>query len=371
MKVLFLSVPTGQGHHQAAKAVLDAFRGNEDVECRFLDVFDHVSPMLAESLQTGYLLSTKVTPRVFGTFYDLADKRDYNKRSDLGKLIKSVLNHKLLKYIKLYDPDIIVSTHVFSAIALTYLRRKYPMRAKALAIVTDFTIHPFWEDVDLDYYVTASELLNYQAIKKGCPDERIKPFGIPISSRFATKMPQNEARARLGLENKFTILLMMGSMGYGNDIVSTIRSLDRMKEDFQIISVCGNNKKLKARIDAMMKEKTIINYGYTNEVATLMDAADCIITKPGGLSTSEALAKNLPIIMLDPIPGQEDRNKEFMLNNGIALCISETFPVTEAVYQLLHHDFKIESLKHNMRNIAKPNSAKTLSEFMLSICEKP
>ena len=100
-----------------------------------------------------------------------------------------------------------------------------------------------------------------------------------------------------------------------------------------------------------------------------MDAADCIITKPGGLSTSEALAKNLPIIMMDPIPGQEDRNKEFMLNNGLALSVSDTFPVTEAVYQLLHYDYKMDMLKKNMQYIAKPNAAADLGEFMLELCE--
>lgn len=368
MKVLFLSVPTGQGHHQTAKAVLEYFEGNEDVECRFLDVVDNTSTFLADSLQKGYLLSTTVTPKVYGTFYDLADKRDPTRYSSVGKLVKSVLNKKLLKYLKVYDPDIIVATHIFSAIAMSYLRKKYPVRAKTIAIITDFTIHPFWEDVDLDYYVTASELLDFQAQKKGYPAYKVKPFGIPIQPRFAHKMPVDEARAQLGLKNKFTILLMMGSMGYGSDTLSAVRSLDRMKEDFQLITVCGNNKKLKARIDAMTKRKTIINYGYTHEVCTLMDAADCIITKPGGLSSSEALAKNLPIIMMDPIPGQEDRNKEFMLNNGIALSVSSTFPVTEAVYQCIHYDYKMEMLKANMKHIAKPNAAASLGEFMLSLC---
>ena len=117
----------------------------------------------------------------------------------------------------------------------------------------------------------------------------------------------------------------------------------------------------------MIKRKTILNYGYTNEVSTLMDAADCIITKPGGLSTSEAMAKSLPIIMLDPIPGQEDRNKEFMLNNGIAMSLSPTFPITEAVYQLLHQDFKIRCMQQNVKQIAKPNSAALLGEFMLKL----
>ncbi len=369
MKVLFLSVPTGQGHHQTAKAVLEYFKNNENVECRFLDVVDDVSPMLADSLQQGYLLSTKMTPRIYGHFYDKAVQRNPEKNSNVGKLIQSILHKKLLAYLRQYDPDIIVATHVIAAIAVTYLRSKYPIRAKTIAIVTDYTVHPYWEDADVDYYITPSELLTYQALKKRIPEDRIKPFGIPIQPHFKQKLSQKEARDRLGLDDKFTILLMMGSMGYGSNILSTIRSLDRMDEDFQLITVCGNNKKLKTRIDALIKRKTILNYGYTNEVSALMDAADCIITKPGGLSTSEAMAKELPMILLDPIPGQEDRNKEFMLNNGIALSISPTFPVTEAVYQLLHYDFKANAIKENIKNIAKPDAAAALGEFMLKLTE--
>lgn len=370
MKVLFLSVPTGQGHHQTAKAVVEFFKDYENVECRFLDVADNASPILAESLQKGYLLSTKVTPKMYGTIYDIIDRRDPTPNTGISKVIKSLLNKKLLKYIKLYNPDVIVATHVISAIALTYLRRKYPFSAKTIAIVTDFTFHPFWEDTKLDYYVTASELLDFQAAKKGFPADKIKPFGIPIQPHFATKLPQNEARAELGLANEYTALLMMGSMGYGNDVLQAIRNLDRMQENFQLLVVCGNNHKLKARIDAMNKRKTIITYGFTNEVSTLMDAADCIITKPGGLSSSEALAKNLPIIMMDPIPGQEDRNKEFMLNNGLALAVSDTFPVTEAVHQLIKYPYKAEMLRKNMQYIAKPESAKAMGMFMLELFEE-
>ncbi|MBE7021981.1 MAG: glycosyltransferase [Ruminococcaceae bacterium] len=371
MKILFLSVPTGQGHHQAAKAVLEYFQQDDSVECRFLDVVDNTSSFLADSLQKGYLISTTVAPKMYGTFYDMADRRNYSKSSSLGKFVKSILNKKLSKYIEIYDPDIIVTTHIFSALALTYLRKKQAIRAKTIAIITDFTIHPYWEDTKLDYYITASELLGFQAMKKGHEPEKVKPFGIPIRPHFAHKLSKEEARKHLKLENRFTILLMMGSMGYGSDTLDTVRNLDRMEEDFQLVTVCGTNKRLKARIDRMTKHKTIINYGYSNEVATLMDAADCIITKPGGLSTSEALAKELPIIMMDPIPGQEDRNKEFMLNNGIALSVSDTFPVTEAVYQLMHYDFKVESLRRNMKNFSKPNAAAALGEFMLTLCQKP
>lgn len=367
MKVLFLSVPTGQGHHQAAKAVLEFFKDYQDVECRFLDIIDYTSSLLAESIQRGYLLSTKVTPKMYGTIYDMADRRDYSKHSAMATLLESVFTPKLLKYLKQYNPDVIVSTHVFSAIALTYIKRKYPIKAKTVAIVTDFAFHPFWEDADMDYYVTASELLDYQGMKKGLPRHKIKSFGIPILPKFATSMPKEEARKILGLDDRFTILFMMGSMGYGSNSFKTVKSLNRMKERFQLITVCGKNERLKQKIDQMVKYKKIINYGFTNEISLLMDAADCIITKPGGLSSSEALAKSLPMILLDPIPGQEDRNKEFMLNNGIALSVSDTFPITEAVYQLLHYDYKLKALKENIKHIAKPNSTRDLGLFLLEI----
>ena len=157
MKVLFLSVPTGQGHHQTAKAVLEYFKNDDSVTCEFLDVVDNTSPFLAEHLQKGYLFSTTMAPRVYGTFYDMADKRDASKASYLGKLVKSLLNKKLYEYIKNYDPDVIVATHLISAMAFTYLKKKHEIRAKAVAIVTDFTFHPFWEDTKMDYYITASD----------------------------------------------------------------------------------------------------------------------------------------------------------------------------------------------------------------------
>ncbi len=370
MRILFLSVPTGQGHHQTCKALEDYYAGKEGIECKILDVVDNVDPLLGEFLSNAYLISTIVTPKVYGTFYGLAEKRNYTKNSSVGKLVKSILNKKLMKFLKEYNPDVIVATHIFSAIAISYLRHKYPLRAKTVAVITDFTVHPFWEDVDIDYYITATELLDFQTMKKGYPPEKVKPFGIPVSPKFSKKLPQDEARRRLGLEDKFTVLLMMGSMGYGNDTMANVRRLNQLQEDLQLITVCGNNKKLKVRIDRMKKRKSFINYGFTHNVDLLMDAADCIITKPGGLSTSEALAKNLPIIMLDPIPGQEDRNEEFMLNNGLAMSISETFTVDEAIYQLIHHPYRMQQLKENMKYIAKPNSARDMGEFLISICNE-
>lgn len=369
LKILFLSIPTGGGHHQAARAMERYFENREDVECRMLDMAENVNSALAEAVSKGYILTTSITPKLFGTIYDLLDARE-NPSTEASRTIRmlmSAFQKKLCAYIDAFRPDVIVSTHPFCTITLNRAAKRRGISAHLISIVTDFTVHPFWEQARSDYYVTASELLSYQSLKKWGTTEHVLPLGIPVDPKFSVKISREEAREQLGLENKFTILVMMGSMGYGTRTAEALRVLDRMDEDFQMLVICGNNKKLKSRLDRMKMTKPLKTYGFVNNVDVLMDACDCIITKPGGLSTSEALAKKVPILMLDPIPGQEDRNKEFMLNNGIALNISETFGVDEAVYQLIHYPCKVEQMKENIRRFAKPNAARDLGEFILSL----
>ena len=372
LKILFLSIPTGGGHHQAARAMERYFEGREDVECRMLDMAENVNSALADAVSKGYILTTSVTPKLFGTIYDLLDARE-NPSAEASRTIRvlmSAFRKKLCAYIDAFRPDVIVSTHPFCTITLNRAAKRHPISAQLISIVTDFTIHPFWEQARSDYYVTASELLSHQALKKWGTVEQVLPLGIPVDPKFAKKMPKEDARKALGAENKFTVLIMMGSMGYGTSTAETLRTLDRMDEDFQILVICGSNKKMKSRLDRMKFTKEVKIFGFVNNVDVFMDACDCIITKPGGLSTSEALAKRVPILMLDPIPGQEDRNKEFLLNNGIALYISDTFDVDEAVHQLIHYPFKAEQMISNMKHFAKPNAARDLGEFILSIQTK-
>lgn len=372
MKILFLSVPTGGGHHQAAKAMESYFADRNDVECRMLDIAENVNSALAEAVSKGYILSTTVTPKLYGSLYDLLDTRTSSQGevSKSVKILSAAFRRKLYAYMESFQPDIVVSTHLFATITFNRLAAHHPISAKLISIVTDFTIHPMWEQAESDYYITASELLSYQAIKKWGSVDHVLPLGIPISPKFAKKMPRTEARADLGIADKFTVLVMMGSMGYGTHTVDMLKQLDSLEEDFQVLVVCGSNEKLKAKVDKMKRKKDILTFGFVNNVDVMMDACDCIITKPGGLSTSEALAKRLPILMLDPIPGQENRNKEFMLNNGIALNLSETFGADEAVYQLMHYPFKAMRLSENTKHFAKPNAACDLGEFMLRICNE-
>lgn len=369
MKVLILSVKAGFGHHSTAQAIIDYF-DSRDIECTMLDTFEYINPVLADSIDNGYLFSTKYIPDIYGKAYDMLDGRvqKWDKHSIVSILSKLVSN-KLKDYIIDYEPDIIIGTHSYACMMMTYLKEKEFVSCPLIGVVTDFTVHPFWESTDLDYYVTADSLLDNQMQKKGIDSSKILPFGIPIKSKFSQKIEKAEARKLLKIKDKNTILIMMGSMGFGN-IVEEIAEIDNLDIDFQILCVCGKNEKMYKEITERSWKKDIIAYGFVDNVDVMMDASDCIITKPGGLTTSELLAKGLPAIIMNPIRGQEDRNMEFLVNNGAAIMSTYTYRVDEALFQLMRNEKRLEMLKSGISYLAKPDSTKNLCEFIINLCKK-
>lgn len=371
MKALVLSITAGGGHNATAKAICDHFK-SIGCEAEMLDTFNYVSRFLGETVSKGYLITASKTKLLYKCCYRLAEMRK-KSRSDASptRMSADLMAEKLLKYIENYDPDVIICTHIFAGIILDILKERSLIRAACIGILTDYAFHPFWEEaLHLDHVVVPNELLTAQALKKGFREEQILPLGIPIHPKFANSSSKIEARARLGLDlNKSTVLLMSGSMGYGN-IEETVELLDRVTYDFQIITVCGNNSAAKARIDGMKTKKRILNLGFVDYVELLMDASDCIITKPGGLTSSEAMAKGLPMIIINPIPGQEDRNTEFFTNNGAAMAVSSTLPLDEVMYHLLAAPRRLEIMRESISLIAKPNSTRDICEFAKKLAEK-
>lgn len=363
MKGLILSVTAGQGHNQTAKVLCDCFAEN-GVECSYLDTFEYVSPLIAKTVSDGYLMATKTLPKTYGMCYRSAEKPTNAEMHFTPKVMNALLSKKLIDMIAEEAPDFLICTHVYAALLITQLKEYVKKDIKMIGIITDFTVHPYWEDTKLDVYVTASELLTNQGVKKGIPKEKFLPIGIPIDRKFETKTDKAEARKKLNIDDKRTILVMSGSMGYGK-IVDEIIALDKLDLDFQMITVCGNNKKLKEKIDVLKTRKKLYNYGYVNNVDVMMDAADCIVTKPGGLTTSEALAKELPMIMNNPVPGQEDRNVEFLLNCGAAIKASDTYPMDDAVIQMFSGD-RMEKIRETVKQIGKPYATRDLIEYVIN-----
>ncbi len=365
MKFLILSITTGQGHHQTGKAITSYMEKNGH-EIEQLDCYEYFSPAIKEMLSQGYLLSTKYSPKLYGKFYRLAEKMEKKSSNTiLLQITNSIFHKKMEAYLEEYNPDAVICTHVFAALLMTYLKEhgtSYP----TVGVVTDFKVHPHWEVTKLDYYVLPNEYLIPSMVKKGFKKEQLLPFGIPIYEKFRTKEDKKTAREQLGFDNIPTILMMSGSMGYGN-IAKMIKNIDSVDREFQVITVCGNNKKLKKKIDKATYKHKVHNFGFVNTVDKLMDAADCIVTKPGGLTVSEALAKGLPMAIFKPIPGQEERNLEFLLNFGACMKISKTSPVDEVVEQLFMDSRKINAMLGNIELIKKPDSTEKLCEHILSM----
>ncbi len=371
MKVLVLSVTAGQGHNSTAKAICSYY---ESIGCQaeMLDTLEYVSPFIGKTVSNGYLAVSSNAKLAYEGGYRLAELRKKSQSVlSPARFTSRAMGKKLVRYIDGYKPDVILCTHVFPCIMLDILKERGKIKAKTIGVLTDFMFHPYWEEcVGLDYMVIPNEQLIYEGRRKGFKDKQLLPLGIPIHPKFSESVSKKQARAELGLAlNKRTVLLMSGGAGYG-DMARTVSLLDKIPFDFQIICVCGNNKEAKAEIDSMKTKKRVMNLGFVDNVEKLMDASDCIISKPGGLTTSEAMAKGLPLIIVNPIPGQEARNVEFLTNNGVAMAVTTTSTLDDVMYQLLANPKKVEIMKDSIAMIAKPNSTKSICEFTKKICEE-
>ena len=265
MEVLLLSVKAGYGHHSTAKAIMEYFEENGH-QCHMLDIFDYVNHRLGNSIQDGYLLSTKYLAKTYAKAYGkLTQKDEPYDRNSLVSIFSRFVSKKLEKFVAEYDPDLIIGTHSYAGVCISILADRAAFDCPSVGIVTDFTVHPFWESTFLDYYVIPDELLEHEMQKKGIAKKKLLPFGIPIREQFVKKNDPIEARKKLGIENIPTILIMMGSMGYGN-IKKILAQIDTYPKDFQVLCVCGTNKKIKSVVDECEWNKKIYSYGFVDNV---------------------------------------------------------------------------------------------------------
>ena len=369
MRILIITVTAGHGHNASARAMEERLKA-EGADVAVLDMYKYISRILYSAVDKGYLFSVKHTPRQFGRTYSQAERR-YIPRKVLSLLNSNrFLAKRLASFFEDYSPRLIISTHVFASQVLDVLKEHGHLDIPLMGIITDYCIHPFWETVPrTEYIVTANEITHYAARRRGIKPERLLPLGIPVSARFSQRVEQRDARLALKLdEDKTTILLMGGSMGYG-DMLHNVREIDAMAHDYQLVCIAGRNERLYEQLKALKTNCPLHVCGFTDHVDLYMDAADCIITKPGGLTVTESLAKNLPMILVSPIPGPEERNANFLVNAGAAVLVSKHFPISDAVYTVLGRPGRLALMREAIRQIALPNAAENISRVALALCK--
>ena len=364
MKLLIITAPLGNGHNAVASAISNCFtQMYPDSECTILDMYEYISPRLQKTIASGYFLSMKTLSHLHGVasnVYDFQDEKDFNEYTP-SRFADEFLASQLRHAINDYSPDCIVCTMVFAAQAVDLLKERGAVTCPCFGIITDFTVQNYWCDVEnFEYIVAPSEYLEPQFVRREIDFSRVLPYGIPIRDRFRQSHDKAEMRQKFGLDAELpTILIMSGGMGFG-DIPDYIEALEQLPFCVQVIVICGSNEKLYEQVCDMEVHIPMKVFGFVENVDEIMDAADCLLSKPGGITTSESLAKGLPMLMIHPLPGVEDRNVEFLQANGAAIYITKTFQIADAVNLLFRCQGRLDRLKESIRYIAKPDAAPDL-----------
>lgn len=370
MKILCLTVSAGSGHIKAAEAIENYFNANySDVEFETIDALKYINPIVDKIVVGSYLKSVKITPSIYGKIYKIADSED--SLSNLSSIINEILSIRLKGMLKEKQPDAIICTHPFPIEMVSKLKRKGKIDIPTIAILTDYAPHSFWFYSHIDAYVIPNEDFVQDLIEKGIEPSTIYPLGIPVNQDFLSKMDKKECRTKLGLDDKLTVLLMGGGLGIGN-IRDIFEKLVFSRIDLQVIACAGQNIKLKNQlieIASRCSKKTII-YDYTNNINLLMSASDILISKPGGLTITEALIKGLPIIINSPIPGQEEKNADYLLNNGIAARINKDDSVISILMQILNSKTRLKHMAEACMEKAKPNSTRDICNLIVELIEQ-
>lgn len=366
MKVLVLSMTAGQGHNSAGNA-LKQYMEKKGHQVSVMDTYKFLNKAIGEGWDKGYSFMGRFVPKLNEDIYEQAMKKNGAKdmKAYFPFVFTDLFKSKMVKYLEKEKPDAIVCTIVFTAILVTQIKDAIGLdpKIKTYGIVTDFALHPFWEFTKMDYFITVNELLTPTLNMRGIPTEKILPIGIPVREVFSYTKDKMQAREELGLsKDKRICLITSGGRGFGA-LDDLVKQADEM-ENVQIVAICGTNAILKRKLEGMKFKNDVVVCGYVNNMEDYMDACDLMVAKPGGLSTSEALAKGKLLILTPPLPGVEDINLAFLLNHSLALHINKHMRLGEMLRQIEGNPEKVKEVLAASKKWGKPNSSKDLGDFI-------
>jgi processive 1,2-diacylglycerol beta-glucosyltransferase len=367
--IAVFSVSAGAGHVRAGQALeAAAKRWYPGVTAAHIDVMDLVPKLFRTAYADSYLTIVEHHPALWGYLYNRADKEKSD--SSLGRLriaIERLNTQKLKKVLEDLAPDHVVCTHFLPAQLLSRKVRKGAFRKPVWVQVTDFDIHTLWVHGHMSGYFAASDEVAWRMEERGIPRDTIHVTGIPIMPVFGDTRSRVECAAEFGLDPRKTTLLMMSGGGGVSGIDKLADRLLKLDQDFQLVALAGKNKKLLTQLTLMARrhQARLFPLGFTRTIERVMTASDLAITKPGGLTTSECLAVGLPMIVVSPIPGQEERNADFLLENGAALKACEPSALAYRVSLLLKQPKRLEQLRTNALRLGKPDAARSVLDIVL------
>ena len=371
MKALILSCNTGQGHNAAGKALKEEFL-RRGAECKMLDALRFARPKTSKRASGVYIKTATNFPDVFGAFYKVAGKIISSKRKSPVYYANTLYGRKLYRYIEKGGYDCVVMPHLFPAEAITYIKKHYPLKAACFFVATDYTCIPFTEETGLDAYFIPSDELTAEYAERGIPEEKLISVGIPVSKRFWGKKNKQETRLGLGIGvDGPVVLIMTGSMGFGN-VCAMAKVLEAgLPQDGRVVILGGNNQKLKEKLRREFRgNRKVLVLDFTTQADLYMDICDVLVTKPGGLTSTEAAAKGIPMIHSAPIPGCETRNAAFFAGHGMSVLGQNEKEVGARVLELLKNKAAARNMVEAQKHYINAKAASDICDYIESHCSR-
>ncbi len=360
-KILLLSVSAGAGHQRAAEAIRSAaLLKDSQFDVLHLDAMEFVTAGFRKIYTDFYIKLVNKAPALWGYLYHASNEAQSDSTTEkLRRALERLNARSLLKAIEEFQADAIICTHFLPAEMLSREIRKQRLHCPVWVQVTDFDLHRMWVHEHMAGYFAASEEVADRMLENGIPAEKIHVTGIPIMPAFQQKLERASCAPEFGLQaERTTILLMGGGAGLGGLDQVAARLLSQ-QPDFQLIALAGKNAAALQALQtlALRYPDRLFPQGFTKQVERLMACSDLVITKPGGLTTSECLALGLPMIVNSPIPGQEERNADYLLEQGVALKAYDDISLAYRVKHLLNDTARLSAMRSRAKALGKPDAA--------------
>ncbi len=372
-KILVFYGSYGGGHLSAAKSIsneLEQTYGN-DVEVKIVDCIEYINKYLNKVSTEAYKELAKKAPWAWKQVYKQSKNGALSHISTATNKLMSVKLNSLLQEFK---PDLIISTHPFSTQMCAVLKKRDKIKCKLATILTDYHIHPQWLVLYeyVDYFFVSNNQMKIDMIAEGIEENKIFVTGIPVSNRFSEEFDNEEIYKEFGLTSEKPVLLFFagGEFGLGRSTTyMVLKALIRLFKDLQVVAISGKNKKMNKKFNELVEltnsSDRIKILEYTNKVPELMHISFGVITKPGGLTITESLVSHLPILVINPIPGQEEENAEFLVDNGVAVWLKKGDSIARTLKNLSRNLEKLKSMRQNTINLAKPQATANICKTLI------
>lgn len=370
-RIAILTLSVGSGHVRAAEVLQRAIQdGGEPVEVKVLDVLEVARSWFLWLYVRPYWWMLRYAPGLWRRLFELRQRKLHRATAPHWVFRRGC--REALKQLKAFGPHLIIATEIGAAEIAALGRREGWFNASVLAVSTDFQTEPPWVQPEIDVYCVGSDEAKAQLIGWGVSPNRVLLCGIPVDPAFALAFDKADLLQSLGLDARRPVVLVMGGGMGPAPLDKVVETLELCGLPLQVLVVAGHDRDLRQRLEGLLGKLAldVHAFGWTDAVPELMAVADLLVTKPGGLTTSEALAARLPMVLTHPIPGPEERHVRYLVKHGVAIEAKTMEQIPQLVYRLLSGPEKLEAMRRQTREWSRPDAAHAVAQVARALLEK-